>query len=271
VSHKYGDERIIEWLQENGYHPRSPKHGSASCMYFLADLAEESEEFLDAARAGEIVYQEDFTVGEGQDRWNTDLVIGPPAADSVQSPVEDEVPIAEGEPEEIWLAIDAKSVMTEHGKARRNRQRDINSFADIMHSHYPGSVTGGILLINMADQFRSPLRDEGDITEHDRIEELVQGTVEIFRTINRAQGEVSPNVDAVGCVVVEHTNMDDGHETQLVTEPPAPQQGDIVYYEEFVEIIAETFTNRWLTGDRPDIESPAESEDLDAALNCCVE
>jgi hypothetical protein len=239
-------------------------------MYFLADLAEECEEFLDAARAGEIVYQEDYTVGEGQDRWNTDLVVGPPAADSIQVPVETEVPIAEGEPEEIWLAIDAKSVMTEHGKARRNRQRDINSFADIMHSHYPGAVTGGILLINMADRFRSPLRDEGDITEHDRIEELAQGTVEIFRTIDRAQGEVSPNVDAAGCIVVEHTNMDDDHQTRLVTGPPAPQPGDIVHYRDFVEIIADTLEERWLTGNPPDIESPADSEDLEVALNHSV-
>lgn len=239
-------------------------------MYFLADLAEESEEFLEAARAGEIVYQEDFTVGEGQDRWNTDLVVGPPAADSVQVPADGDVPIAEGEPEQIWLAIDAKSVMTEHGKARRNRQRDINSFADIMHSHYPGSVTGGLMLINMAEKFRSPLRDEGDITEHDRIESLVQETVEIFRTIDRAQGEVSPNVDAVGCVVVDHTNIDDGDETTLVTEPPAPQPGDIVYYQDFLEIIVDTLTERWLTGEPPDIESPADSEDLGVVLNHSV-
>lgn len=270
MTHTYGDERIVDWLAENGYHPRSPAHGSASCMYFLDDLAEESEAFLEAAQRGDIVYQEDFTVGDGQDRWNTDLVVGPPAEDSAQISVDGDRPIAEGEPEEIWLAVDAKSVMTEHGKARRNRQRDINSFADIMHSHYPGSVTGGILLINMADRFRSPLRDEGDITDHDRIEQLVQETVEIFRTIDRAQGEVSPNVDAAGCVVVEHTNIDDDEESRLVTEPPAPQPGDIVHYQDFVEIIAETFEERWLIGEPPEIESPADSEDLEMLLNHSV-
>jgi len=188
----------------------------------------------------------------------------------VEVPADGDVSIAEGEPERIWLAVDAKSVMTEHGKARRNRQRDINSFADIMHSHYPGSVTGGLMLINMAEKFRSPLRDEGDITEHDRIESLVQETVEIFRTIDRAQGEVSPNADAVGCVVVDHTNMDDSNETKLVTEPPAPQPGDIVYYQDFLETVSETLTERWLTGDPPDIESPADSEDLGVVLNYSV-
>jgi len=118
----------------------------------------------------------------------------------------------------------------------------------------------------MADRFKSPLRDEGDITEHDRIESLVRETVDIFRDIDRAQGEVSPNVDGVGCVVVEHTNMDDDHDTRLVSEPPAPQDGDIVHYPEFLGIVAETFEERWLRGDTPDVSSFANT-DLRAELN----
>jgi len=265
VSHRYGDERIAGWLQKNDYHPRSPKHGSASCQFFLDDLLYERDAVREAAASGEIVYQEDYTVGSGDSKWNTDLVVGPPA-DDIQDELDDGRDIVTAEPDEIWVAIDAKSVMTEHGKARRNRQRDINSFADIMHSHYPGAVTGGLLLINMADRFKSPLRDEDDITGHDRIEELVAETVDIFRDIDRAQGEVSPNVDGVGCVVVDHTNMRDGKKTELVTSPPAPQPGDIVHYRDFLEIIGETFEKRWLTGKQPDLSSLANA-DLQAALN----
>lgn len=266
MSHRYGDEQIAEWLAENDYHPRSPAHGSASCLYLIDDMLHESDVFREVAREGKIVYQEDHNVGEGDSKWNVDLIIGPPR-EEVQTEIGDDVSLVEAEPEEVWLAIDAKSVMTEHGKARRNRQRDINSFADIMHSHYPGAVTGGILLINLADRFKSPLRDEDDITEHDRIEDLVAETVDIFRDIDRAQGKVSPNVDGVGCVVVEHTNLDDDHETRLVTEPPAPQKGDIVQYHEFLEIILDVFEDRWLTGERPDISELAANSDLRAVLN----
>jgi hypothetical protein len=229
-------------------------------------MLHESDVFREVAREGKIVYQEDHNVGEGDSKWNVDLIIGPPR-EEVQTEIGDDVSLVEAEPEEVWLAIDAKSVMTEHGKARRNRQRDINSFADIMHSHYPGAVTGGILLINLADRFKSPLRDEDDITEHDRIEDLVAETVDIFRDIDRAQGKVSPNVDGVGCVVVEHTNLDDDHETRLVTEPPAPQKGDIVQYHEFLEIIIDVFEDRWLTGERPDISELTANSDLRAVLN----
>ncbi|PSQ04978.1 hypothetical protein BRC97_10145 [Halobacteriales archaeon QS_6_71_20] len=265
MSHRYGDERIVEWLRENRYHPRSPAHGSASCMFLLDDLLSANNAFREAAESGDIVFQEDFDVGSGASRWNTDLVVGPPA-ENAQIEFRGDRAIAEGEPERVWLAIDAKSVMTEHGKARRNRQRDINSFADIMHRHYPGAVTGGVLLINMAEQFRSPLRDEGDITEHDRIERLVRETVEMFRDIERANGKVSPNVDGVGCIVVDHTNSDDGSATALVEEPPAPQTDDMVHYREFVNIIASVLDNRWLTGTGPDLDSFAEV-DLESVLN----
>lgn len=243
MTHTYGDERIVDWLRKNTYHPRSNKHGSASSLYFLDDILYESDILRDAAQDGEIIYQEDFTVGSGGLRWNTDLVLGPPGGD-VQVPLGDR-PIGEGEPEEIWMAIDAKSVMTEHGKARRNRQRDINSFADIMHFHHEGAVTGGVLLINMAEKFRSPLRDEGDITTHQNIERLVEETVGLFRDIDRAQGEINSNVDGVGTIVVEHTNVDDDHETRLVTEEPAPQEGDIVHYRTFLDILLETFESRF--------------------------
>jgi len=223
----------------------------------------------DAATRGDIVYREDYTVGDREQEqlhWNADLVVGPPA-NPVDVPSHGDPPIAQGTPERVWLAVDAKSVMTEHGKARRNRQRDINSFADIMNHHHPGAVTGGLLLINMADRFRSPLREEGDITEHDRIDRLVGETVAIFRDIDRAGGDVSPNVDGVGCVVVEHTNMDDGNPTRLVTEPPAPQPDDAVNYRTFLETIAETVEKRWLIDGDPEISDNGDSEDHSVVLN----
>lgn len=243
MTHEYGDERIVAWLREHDYHPRSNKHGSAQCLFLLDDLLHESEALRQAAESGRVVYKEDFTVGAGALRWNVDLVLGPPEFD-VSPDETDERPIVEAEPDELWLAVDAKSIMTEHGKNRRNRQRDINSFADIMYHHYENAVAGGLLLINAADRFRSPLRDEDDITEHDNIERLVRETVEIFREIDRANGEISSNVDAIGCVAVSHTNLED--ESKLLSDSPAPQQDDIVQYRQFIQILLDTFEPRFL-------------------------
>lgn len=255
MTHQYGDERIVEWLKtprewpkyekDVAYNPRSDKHGAASCQYLLDDLLHESENLRDAAERGDIIVKEDHTVGAGVMRWNVDLVLGPPEGEP-QSRLGDR-PISVGEPEEVWLAIDAKSVMTEHGKARRNRQRDINSFADVMHHHFERAVTGGVILINIADRFDSPTRDEDDITTHRNVERLVEETVDMFRGIERADGEISSNIDAAACIVVRHTNMEAGVPTELVTDPPAPQPGDIVHYRTFLNILLETFEDRFFS------------------------
>jgi len=255
VTHTYGDERIVDYLRQERewsypkdvpYHPRSDAHGGAQCRYFVDDLLYESELLREAAEAGDIVYQEDYEVGEGGLSWNTDLVMGPPEGE-VQTPLDGERGMAQADPEEIWLAVDAKSIMTEHQKARRNRVRDINSFADIMHLHHERAITAGILLINIAEKFDSPLRDPDDITEHRNVERVVDEILDMFRAIDRSDGEVSNNLDGAGCVVVEHTNLlGDDQQTNLLTEEPAPQPGDEVHYQTFVGIIRDLLEARFL-------------------------
>ena len=253
--HRYGDERIVDWLNQERewsyprnvpYHPRSDSHGGAQCRYFVDDLLYESDAIREAAAAGDLVFQEDYEVGEGGLSWNTDLVIGPPEG-SVQVPLDSDREIAQADPAEIYLAADAKSIMTEHQKARRNRQRDINSFADIMHHHHEKALTAGILLVNLAEQFDSPLRDSDDITNHVHIDRIVGEIIEMFDSINRSEGEISANLDGAGVVVVNHTNLiDDVDKTELVTDPPAPQEGDRVHYRTFASQIADWFEDRFL-------------------------
>lgn len=254
-NHRYGDQRIVDWLNQERkwayprnvpYHPRSDTHGGAQCRYFLDDLLHESAAIHRAARDREIVYQEDYVVGSGGLEWNTDLVIGPPA-DRIGAVAQQEGEITRGEPSDIWLALDAKFIMTEHQKARRNRQRDINSFADIMHHHHERALTGGILLVNLVGRFDSPLRDPNDITTHANIERIVGEIIDMFDSINRSEGEISANLDGASAVVVRHSNLiEDIGETRLVTSPPAPQPGDRVHYRTFVEQMADWFEARFL-------------------------
>lgn len=255
LEHRYGDERIVEWLNQERewtyernvpYHPRSDTHGGAQCRYFVDDLLQASTAIQGAADAGELVFQEDYEVGTGGLSWNTDLVIGPPA-NTGQAEFDDGRTMARGDPAEIYLAADAKSIMTEHQKARRNRQRDINSFADIMHHHHERALTAGILLINVADRFDSPLRDADDITDHINIERIAGEIVDMFDSINRSEGEISANLDGAGVVVVDHSNLPENvGETRLMTEQPAPQPGNRVHYTTFVEQMAGWFEERFL-------------------------
>lgn len=254
--HRYGDERIVDWLNQERkwtyprnvpYHPRSDTHGGAQCRFFLDDLLYESEAIRRAARKRDIVYQEDYVVGEGGLEWNTDLVIGP-SNNGLEAFKDMNGEIARGDPADIWLAADAKSIMTEHQKARRNRQRDINSFADIMHHHHERALTAGILLVNLAETFDSPLRDPDDITSHVHIERIVGEIIDMFDSINRSEGEISANLDGASVVVVQHSNLVENiGQTRLVTETPAPQSGERVHYRTFVKKMVGWFEDRFMT------------------------
>jgi hypothetical protein len=238
-SHEYADVRIARWLNRNQYHPRSDKHGRALCEFFLEDLLNESHLLRDAAAKGRLVYDEDFPLGEGALRWTIDLVLGPSSQEKARFL---SGRIAKSEPEQIWLAVDAKSVMTEHGKARRNRQRDLNSLADIVKHYYPNSVVGGLILLNMSTRFKSPLRNE--FLTHHNIERLVEETIEIFNQIPRADIKGGRGIEGVGVIVVDHTN-DPKDKTSLITHPPAPQGRDQANYHKFLWAIRGALERRF--------------------------
>jgi hypothetical protein len=165
--------------------------------------------------------------------WNIDLVLGPPPRGLVK-----EVSargIQKASPATIRVAIEAKTIMTEHGKARRNRQRDLDSFHQFVHRYDPETVAAGLTVVNLAERFKSPLRPEP--SSHRNVRALVQETMALFRSLPQrsARGE-SPGLEANGAIVVSHDNIDLSAST-LVTAAPAPQVGDPIQYESFLRRI----------------------------------
>ena len=128
-----------------------------------------------------------------------------------------------------------------HGKARRNRQRDLNSLHDILHRKNPETVVAGLLVINIADKFRSPLRT--DTTLHRNITELVRETIHLFEGLPRS-GRDSACLDALGIIIVSHTNVK-GDQTRLITREPAPEPGSSVHYQAFLTNVCKEFTRRF--------------------------
>jgi len=179
--------------------------------------------------------------------WNIDLAIGPPPKDQKNLSSISESPLRT-DPAELWIAVDAKTIMTEHGKARRNRQRDLNSLASILHMKNPKTIVGGLMVINLADKFRSPLRN-GEVTNHKNISRLVDECVQLFQDLPRApsqgisSGEVN-QIDAMGVIVVEYTNIEK-ESARLVMNPPAPQSDNPVHYMNFVTDICRAFSARF--------------------------
>jgi hypothetical protein len=240
------DARIAAHLEANQYHPRSSKHGDALCAFLLQDLLATCDPFRRAAERDEIVYRSNFTIDPlSPDRWNADLVVGPPTQHP--EPTSQRVgAIAEGDPHEIWMAVDAKAIMTEHGKARRNRQRDLNSFQDILHRKNPRTIVAGLLIVNIAERFQTPLaRSQEGVTEHRNIVRLVTEIVSLMGGLPRGGVEPGqPGLDALGVIVLSHSNIR-GEPTLLVVDPPAPGADDALSYASLLRDLCAAFAARF--------------------------
>jgi hypothetical protein len=234
-------EKIVEHLREIGYHPRSNTHGKILCDFVLEDLLAICPKIAEDGLAGRLVYDIQRKIIVAGSEWNIDLVLGPPPSGAVN-----EVP-AKGmrreSPATIRIAIEAKTVMTEHGKARRNRQRDLDSFHQFVHRYDSDTVAAGLIVVNIAERFKSPLRS--DTSTHRNVRALVQETLGLLRSLPQrsARGE-STGLEANGAIVVNHDNLDLGAST-LVTAAPAPQIGDPLHYDSFLRRICDSYTLRW--------------------------
>jgi hypothetical protein len=245
VPHR-ADAAIVNYLTANGYHPRSSKHGDALCAFLLTDLLDTCPAFRRAAEEREIVFQRNYTIDpDSPDRWNADLVVGPPSQ-AVSDDAHASGPLAQGDPDEIWVAVDAKTIMTEHGKARRNRQRDLNSFQDILHRKNLRTLVAGLVVVNMAVRFRTPLpRRSGGLNEHRNVERLVAEIVTMLNGLARSEASPGrPGLEALGVIVVEHSNVS-GEASRLVTAPPAPPSGHPLSYTAFLRDLCEAFGTRF--------------------------
>lgn len=249
-----GPERFVRHLSEEQYHPRSDAHSNAMCRVVLDDLLDRCQPLAELAKRGEVVAQLNHSVMVGYQNWNIDLAIGPPPGTPLAP--KDGARIRSDVPTVVQVAIEVKGVMTEHGKARKNRLRDLHAFHSHAHTYNRKVVTGGIVVVNVSPVFWSPLRDEDDITHHDNIRGLGAETVELYRNLPlRNSSTDGPGLEAVCVLVIEHDNLEKHPElptsaprpqpTRLVSGAPAPQPGDPISYGTFIHRLCEAYRDRW--------------------------
>lgn len=249
-----GPEVFVQHLRDNQYHPRSDAHSNALCHAVLKDLIDHCAPIAKKARAGELVGKVNHTVTVNYQRWNIDLAIGPPA-DKPKPPMDGEL-IRHEAPSLIEVAIEAKGVMTEHGKARNNRLRDMHAFHHHAHVYDERTIAVGIIVVNVSPIFWSPTRPTDDISYHHSIDRLGQETVDLFRNIPlRNRPDESAGLEAAAILVVDHDNLlknetppvgaPDPQDTVLIEGAPAPVIGDPLHYTTLINRICRAYGNRW--------------------------
>ena len=232
-------QAFIEHLRAEGYHPRSNKHSNALSEAIVADLIENCPKIADQAAAGHLVYSLNFDLIYAQSQWNVDLVLGAPPPGT---PPPENSSIRQSDPATVQMALELKSVMTEHRKAVKNRKRDFEAHHDHAHRYSVGAVAGAVMVVNAASTFKSPLRPEA--TAHKDPPGLVAHCIREMRNISMRTDPTGHGLDAAAVLVV---SMDNAHlrDTEYVTSAPAPAVGDPLHYDAFVQRLCAVYAERF--------------------------
>jgi hypothetical protein len=241
MSHDYeqGPAELIAYFKSGVHTGRGPGLDEAVSTGFIRGLLAE-EPIAQAARTGKICYTTRLTTGP-LDR-NVDLVVGPTSRSSHLEPPE--LGMIRAAPTEVWLALEVKSIMTEHGKAQRNRRTDLNAHALNIHAEYPTAVIAGLCVVNASDTYVSHTRG-GQVNFHgDGKAKARSAFRELSNVLTRTDAtKVGLDAVCVNVVVVTNANL---ASARFLGSPPAPADGDRMSYSSFTPRCASLLADRFL-------------------------
>jgi hypothetical protein len=230
------------WLASHGYNSRKSDHGDAVAEVLLEDLLAHCRHLTAHAASGEVVYEQKVEIHSGQGGgWNIDLVIGEAAG--APTPPPPGVPIKRERPSTIRIAVEVKAIMTAHSANRLNRRRDMEAMHEHVHNYDPRAIAAGIIVANIATKFSSSLRG-GAVTTHRKPEVRVQKIVEVMRQIPVRTAPVGVGMEAMCVLVVDYENVT-GAPASIHATKPAPQVGDPLHWDAFVQRVCQQYRQRW--------------------------
>jgi len=246
--------RLVDWMNNHihkdnlgyvyHYHPRSDAHSIALCTFLWQDLLEGCPVLRAQAESGQVICGINVrfvwpTTGKTK---TLDLAIGPPVA---PPPAGETAPVVNAKLADVFLACEAKSVMTEHGKSQPRVYDELSSSHEIVHQGNQETIAAGLTVVNICATFVSPLRQKAPGTPHVSQHKQPQAAgrmVEHLRglPIRDAVGQVG--FDAYATIVL---SCDNQNAAVVWTDPPAPQPGDRDHYGTFLESISRFYSERF--------------------------
>ena len=81
----------------------------------------------------------------------------------------------------LRLAVENKTIMAAHGKARKNRYGDIIAYANHVHNHRADCIAGAVVVINHSSEYENPdAFAKGLKRPRLDMDRLVSDTVQLF-------------------------------------------------------------------------------------------
>lgn len=237
---------FLTHLQTAGYHPRSDKHSKAIAEAIVIDLMAHCPKIAMEAAAGQLVYDYNTELVQGRSRWQTDLAIGPPPP-GVSAPTA-AAGMLQATPAWTRIAVEAKSVMTKHTGARKNRKRDLEAHHQHVHDYDAKAIAASITVVNAAERFYSPIPPAG-IREHRDPHRLARMVVDEVENVTMSTGSSAVGLDAKCALVVEMNNIEtatgDYDVAYVEKSPPAPHVGSPLHWDSFVQRICSLYAERF--------------------------
>jgi len=227
------------------YHPRSDAHSIALCQMVVDDLLASCAPFREQAARGDVAFGINlgyaFTA-TGKTK-TLDLAIGTPTSDQLALPT---LPITRVDRlDEVRVSMEAKSVMTEHKKSQPRVYDELSSSHEIVHQGRQDAIAAGIVVINIADRFVSPLRQRSSTDLHWSLHRQPDVAASMIRHLRGLP--IRDRIGQVGFDAFAQIVVDSDNQTGAIlwTDPPAPQPGDRDHYAVFIERLSAFYAERF--------------------------
>jgi hypothetical protein len=214
------------------YHSRSNTHSIALCDFILQDLLKACPCLQAHMQANKVISginaMNTFPNGK---KKNLDLAIGTPGT--------------AGGFGRVLIACEAKTVMTEHGKSEPRVFDELSSSHEIVHQGDPDAIAAGITVVNIANTFISPLRQNSTtvqyVSQHKQ-PHAAEKMIKHLRGLPIRSMVGAVGFDAYATFVVDCDNVGP---VSLWSRSPAPQPGDKDHYDTFLSQISTAYTTRF--------------------------
>jgi len=224
------------------YHPRSDGHSKRICELVMMDLLAACSALAAHVRDGVVLggvnIKHRFRNGK---RKTFDLAFGRLNRANEVQPDDTGNVLAD-----IRIACEAKQCMTEHGKSQPRIYDELSSSHEIVHQGDRRAIACGLVVVNIAGTFASPLRQtsgEGPLVFTPHRQPVVSASmIEHLRGLKRREGVEDVGIDAFATVVIDCDNVET---CGLHADPPAPQPGESDHYETFIHQIGRAYTERY--------------------------
>ena len=236
-----GPQSILDYFAKGLHTGRGPGLDDAIIEGFILEFAQQPA-IEKLVSDGRIVFEKRAKVGRMH--RNIDLVLGPPPG-PIPDWADGLLGLPRMMPAQIRLGGEVKSIMTEHGKAQRNRRGDMEQHANAVASVDANAVSIGVCLINAADEYYSHTAKKVNV--HGNGRERARRAIEDLNQVPRRNLPAHPyGLDVLCTPVVIVTNSDGSYATaKYLKQPPAPPDGDDLSWPHLIAKAAELYRRRF--------------------------